>query len=82
MKRNLFKALLLVGILASCSDDDGELIGDIPSDPEPEPTVEANVRINEVQYLGNWVEIVNSGEETVDLSDYFLCLGPGTYRRI
>ncbi|SHG99775.1 spondin domain-containing protein [Flagellimonas flava] len=82
MKRNLFKALLLAGILASCSDDDGELIGEIPTDPEPEPTIEANVRINEVQYLGNWVEIVNSGEETVDLSDYFLCLGPNTYRRI
>ncbi|MEX0313576.1 MAG: spondin domain-containing protein [Allomuricauda sp.] len=80
MKRNLFKVLLLTAVLASCSDDDNGIVEEVPT--EPEPTAEVNVRLNEVQYLGDWVEIVNNGEETVDLSDYFLCLGPGTYRRI
>lgn len=82
MMKNLFRALLITGILASCSDDDDQIVGETPTDPEPEPTAEVNVRLNEVQYLGNWVEIVNNGEGTTDLSDYFLCLGPGTYRRI
>ncbi|MGX1930787.1 spondin domain-containing protein [Flagellimonas sp. 2504JD4-2] len=80
MRRNLFKVLLFAVVLASCSDDDNDIVGEVPT--EPEPTAEVNVRLNEVQYLGNWVEIVNNGQATVDLSDYFLCLGPGTYRRI
>ncbi|WP_190811589.1 spondin domain-containing protein [Flagellimonas sp. S3867] len=80
MRRNLFKVVLFAAILASCSDDDNDIVGEIPT--EPEPTAEVDVRLNEVQYLGNWVEIVNNGDSTVDLGDYFLCLGPGTYRRV
>lgn len=66
--------------MASCSDDDNQFVPETPQ--EEEPTPEVNVRLNEVQYLGNLVEIVNNGEGTVDLSGYFLCLGPGTYQRI
>ena len=43
----------------------------------------SNVVINEVLFLGGTaVEIRNNGTEMEDVSDYFLCLGPGTYRRI
>ncbi|MCL6275224.1 lamin tail domain-containing protein [Muricauda sp. 2012CJ35-5] len=80
MKRNLFTALLFAVLLSSCSDDDNDIVGEIPTTPEP--TADADVRLNEVQYLGDWVEIRNNGNETVDLSDYFLCLGPGTYQRL
>ena len=32
--------------------------------------------------MGDRVEIFNNGDVTVDLDGYFLCLGPGTYRKI
>ena len=38
--------------------------------------------LNEVEYLGNRVEILNAGNVTVDISDYFLCLAPTTYRQV
>lgn len=48
---------------------------------EPEEPV-ASVILNEVGYLGNYLELYNNGNTAVDVSDYFLCLGPGTYRRV
>ena len=47
----------------------------------PEPL--RSIVINEVQY-GNrdLVELYNNGDVTVDLSSYWLCLGPGTYVQI
>jgi len=81
MKKNVFKAIalsLLIG-MASCKDDDP--VAEQP-DQNPTPTGQASVVLNEVQYLGNGVEIFNNGDLPVDLSDYWLCLGPGQYSRI
>ncbi len=42
-----------------------------------------SVVFNEVQYGNrNLVELYNNGDVTVDLSTYWLCLGPGTYVQI
>lgn len=76
------KYLLVLAIIFTawgCSDDDSD-----PSDdgPNPPPDGEASVVLNEVAYLNDQVEILNNGDLNVDLSDYFLCLGPNTYRKI
>ena len=41
-----------------------------------------DVVLNEVEFLGDQVELLNNGNLPVDLSDYFLCLAPSTYRQI
>ena len=85
MKNLKLTKKLIVGLLAmsalvtSCSDDDNEIID---QNPEPPAGQEVSVVLNEVAYLNNQVEIFNNGDIDADLSDYFLCLGPGTYRRI
>ena len=82
MKKGVFKFLVLVVLIVSCSDDD-EVIVPPTEDPVEEPTdVVGSVVLNEVAYLNNQVEIFNNSDATVDLDGYFLCLGPGTYRQI
>ncbi|MEM7551288.1 MAG: spondin domain-containing protein [Bacteroidota bacterium] len=80
--KKIYGILVLLALLAvaSCSDDDST----DPVDPIDTTVVvgDISVVLNEVEYLGNRVEIFNNGEESVDLSGYFLCLGPGTYRMI
>ncbi|MFP2995772.1 spondin domain-containing protein [Spongiivirga sp. MCCC 1A20706] len=80
MKKNLFKAIALSLLIASCSDDDTVI--DNGPDPVDPPQGQASVVLNEVQYLGDNVEIFNNGEIAVDLSDYWLCLGPNQYAQI
>ncbi|MDY8138198.1 spondin domain-containing protein [Aquimarina sp. 2201CG5-10] len=47
------------------------------------PVEVRSVVFNEVQYGNrNLVELYNNGEATIDLSTYWLCLGPGTYVQI
>ncbi|MFS4466967.1 spondin domain-containing protein [Maribacter sp. 2210JD10-5] len=79
MKSNFIKALAITALLASCSEDD--VVVENPNPPIDTPG-EVSVVLNEVEYLGNRVEIFNNGEEAVDLDGYFLCLAPGTYRQI
>ncbi|GAA4272645.1 spondin domain-containing protein [Aquimarina gracilis] len=78
-KINLY---LLMGLLAfaSCSDDDNDIV--TPPDGGSDG-VENNVVFNEIRYQGtDLIEILNLGNQEADLSDYWLCLGPGTYERI
>ena len=91
MKKNFLKAFALVALLASCSEDDviDPVDAEDPTDPvetptEPtEPTETTSVVFNEVQYrTRDLVEIYNNGDVDVDLSSYWLCLGPGTYVQI
>ena len=73
----------LAGLLFSCSEDDASGGTDDTPDPVDDgPTGEVSVVINEVAYLTGEVELYNNGDLTVDVSDYFLCLGPGTYERV
>ena len=47
------------------------------------PAAMRSVVINEVQYGNrNLIELYNNGTITVDLSSYWLCLGPGKYSQI
>ena len=79
MKKNFIKLLALSLLVVACSED--ETVLEIPP-VEQDPVGEASVVLNEVEYLGNRVEIFNNGDVTVDLENYFLCLAPGTYRQI
>ncbi|WP_435624867.1 hypothetical protein [Flagellimonas sp.] len=80
MKKYVFMTALLA-LAWSCSEDDSnDLINEDPAPDDPVGT--ASVIINEVTYLDGSVEIFNNGDINVDLDNYFLCLGPGTYRRI
>ena len=81
MKKFFLSVLTLSVLLISCSSDDDEVINPDP-DPDPDPVGEAIFVLNEVEYLGDRVEILNAGDAAGDLSGYFLCLGPGTYRQI
>ncbi|WP_411029575.1 hypothetical protein [Spongiimicrobium sp. 3-5] len=83
MKKYLL-VLAIMFIASGCSSDDdtGTPSDDDPGPPPPPPSGNVNVVINEVAYLGDEVELFNSGNESVDLSNYYLCLGPGTYERL
>ena len=81
MKKNLFKFLALSFLIVACSEDDAIPEQQGPEEPTP-PTGLVSVVLNEVEYLGNRVEIFNNGDLDVDLNDYWLCLGPGQYTQI
>ena len=60
-----------------------------PTEPETEPETEetearTTVVINELSYAGDadWVEFYNPTEETIDITNYFVCLGPGRYAEV
>lgn len=83
MKKNFLKIIAAVFLFAACSEDD-PIVG-VPDDPTPggdNPTATGTVVLNEVEYLGNRVEIYNNSNASVDLSSYWLCLGPGQYSEI
>ncbi len=73
--------VLVVALATACSSDNPNSLGNL-ADPVDIPTSVVSVVLNEVEYLGDRVEIFNEGTTVVDLSGYFLCLGPGTYSQI
>jgi len=77
-KLSFYVAICLMTVLGSCEDDDP--IVALPTNPIP---VANDVVFNEIQYQGaDRVEIFNKGSQAADLTDYWLCLGPGTYEKI
>lgn len=68
----------MLGALLSCSDDDEGSSGD-SIDLTPE---DIGVVINEFSTTRDWVELANLSDNPIDVSDYILCLGPGTYRTL
>jgi len=77
MKKLLFYVLIMSMItFVACNDDE-------TSEPQNQPEANLPVAINELSYqAAEWVEITNQGSQDADISDYWLCLGPNTYRRI
>jgi len=67
--------------LLSCSDDDDSGQVDSGGEETP-PEVVGGAAINEFSVTGDWVELANFSNAPIDVSGYFLCLGPGTYRAI
>ena len=78
MKNKFIILSLLATIFMACSSDDDSV--EVP--PVDPPAAEANIVLNEIEYLGDRVEILNAGTDEVDVSGYFLCFGPGTYRSL
>lgn len=56
--------------------------GDQGGDETPPAETGPRIVINEVNYSLEAVEIANLGTEAAEVGDYWLCLGPGTYRRV
>ena len=77
---------LLLSAMASCEDDDQNLIAqEQEQQPQEQPMSgdATSVVINEVRYRGeDTIELLNNGSESIDLAGYWLCLGPGTYVQI
>lgn len=91
MKKKIFTGLLLSALVfSSCSTDDDVTIIDEPTTgeevtptPEPGEPEMVSVVLNEVRFgAEDRVEILNNGTINADLTDYWLCLGPGQYQRI
>ena len=80
--RSLQLALgLLVALLTitSCGDDD---TGTPAPQPDPVAAI-GDIVINEVLLSGDKsIELFNAGSETFNVSDFWLCLGPGAYFRV
>ncbi|MFS4491921.1 spondin domain-containing protein [Maribacter sp. 2308TA10-17] len=90
-KVNIFKstlAAMLVFGLTSCENDDSpDVIAEAQQEEQAEEQPMTNnvisVVINEVRYRGeDTIEILNNGTGSIDLADYWLCLGPGQYVQI
>lgn len=79
-------------VFASCSDDDDNNNQTEENKEEvavveegDEEITRTNVIINELSYAGtgtDWVEFYNPTGETIDITNYWVCLGPGAYAEI
>ena len=77
MKKIILPLVALLAMAVSCSSDD-----DSTDDNTGGGEVEGVLRILSVDAENDLVTLTNLGEGTIDIGDYFLCLGPGTYRQI
>lgn len=68
-------------LVVSCSDDEDVTV---PDNGNPPVVAKKDVVFNEIKYQGSrdLIEIYNRGAESADISDYWLCLGPGAYQKI
>ena len=73
MKKNIL-LLLVATFLFSCSsnDDDNPIVSND----------ENTIRISQVNVIADEIVLTNLGSAAVDIADYWLCLGPGTYVKI
>lgn len=79
--------MVAIFMLIGCSDDDTG--STTPPNPDTGDsgggdtnTGQAIIRIAEVDASNDEVVISNLGDGALDIGDYFLCLGPGTYAQI
>lgn len=80
MKKFNYLLLAVLMLAVSCSDDEG-----VSNEPTPNPVAaKKDVVFNEIKYQGNkdLIEIFNRGNQEADISEYWLCLGPGAYQKI
>lgn len=87
--KKLILPLFAFLVIVSCSTDDETLTpdtdqGNTGGDTEDtqESTGNGLLRITEVDAAGDLVTITNFGDGNLEVGDYFLCLGPGTYATI
>ena len=77
--RSVLAAAILFGV-ASCDDDDQVFIAEEQEQEQPMTEESVSVVLNEVRFQGDdTIELLNNGQSSLDLSNYWLCLGPGQY---
>ena len=84
MKTHFLLALIAIGILTGCSSDDDNQPNE-PTTPEPDEMMEmgqALIRITSVNANSDEVVLTNLGDGSLDVADFFMCLGPGTYAQV
>lgn len=80
--------LVALFMIIGCSEDDYGNGSDSPSNPDTGDTGgdtntgQAIIRIAEVDASNDEVILSNLGDGTLDIGNYFLCLGPGTYAQV
>ncbi|WP_442264788.1 spondin domain-containing protein [Tenacibaculum sp. ZS6-P6] len=81
MKTINYLILTMLLLVVSCNDD--EEVSQ-PDNGNPPTTVKKDVVFNEIKYQGtkDLIEIYNRGTQAADISEYWLCLGPGAYQKI
>ncbi len=85
--KSTLASLLVLGLVSCENDDTPDLIAEEQQEEQPQEQPmtndEVSVVINEVRYQGeDTIEILNNGTGSLDLADYWLCLGPGQYVQI
>ena len=74
--KKIFLTLLMAGLAFNCSSDD---------DGSGNQNVEQNnaiVRITNVDTEADEITLTNRGGSTIDVANYWVCLGPGTYAQV
>ncbi|WP_299714089.1 spondin domain-containing protein [uncultured Tenacibaculum sp.] len=81
MKTFNYFILAMLLLVVSCSDDEDARE---PDNGNPPTAAKKDVVFNEIKYQGSrdLIEIYNRGTEAADISEYWLCLGPGAYQKI
>ncbi len=87
MKKFFLPLIVIVAVMVGCSSDDDNVTSLPDPDPEEEMdqdqnTGQAIIRIAEVDATNDEVILTNLGDGTLDIGEYFLCLGPGTYAQV
>ena len=84
MKKIFLSLMMLFAFAISCSSDDDTSSTPQNNDDEiGDDTVgTAIIRITEVNADQDWLVLANLGDGTLDIGDYFMCLGPGTYAQV
>lgn len=93
--KKIFLSLVTIALMASCSTDDSnespentipetetETESDIETDDDTQDPGNGLLRLVEVDAVNDLVTITNFGDGSLEVGDYFLCLGPGTYAAI
>lgn len=82
MKKYFLPLILVMSLMASCSSDDDNVVSAPDPDPDEMNLGQAIVRITEVNADADEVVLTNLGDETLEIGDFFMCLGPGTYAQV
>lgn len=84
--KKIFLPLVTILLTISCSTDDLETDGSSQSPNDSETNDQSSgsglFRFSEVDTVNDEITISNLGDGNLEVGDYFLCLGPGTYRQV
>jgi len=82
--KKIFLPILIAALALGCSSDDGGSYSNSSnnSNDNQQSTSNSIVRISQVNALEDQVTLTNFGADAIDVGDFFLCLGPGTYAQV